>query len=384
MLPTLPTISPKLEELCLEITRRSAALGKGIPLLVTGAISEFMLPVMSYYTNAMEGNPSKLTDIENALNKKISNDAHKRNYQLEHVAHIETQKAVHKRLFAEPDLDVTSVAFLRWLHGEFYGRLPAEFHFAQMVNGDRAAFLPGELRRNGAVVGRHIAPENPEEIERCLRDFNRAYEPSSLKAIERLVALAASHHRLLWIHPFADGNGRVARLFTEAYAFRIDLNRDHLWTVTRAFARDRAEYDKNLDMADEGRNHDYDGRGPLSERGLAAFCEYFLASCLDQIAYMESVLELTDLRQRFERFLTIVTGEKKISKNAAHVLRTIITAGEVRRHDVPRLCDVKERRASQIISEIIASQMAASDTAYGPLRLHITTDMSAVLFPRLT
>jgi Fic family protein len=49
-----------------------------------------------------------------------------------------------------------------------------------------------------------------------LRCFQDAYSPKRLEEPKKLPAFAASHHRLLWIHPFRDGNGRVARLFTIA------------------------------------------------------------------------------------------------------------------------------------------------------------------------
>lgn len=47
--------------------------------------------------------------------------------------------------------------------------------------------------------------------------FGEAYTPERYHGAGKLVAMAAAHHRLMWIHPFLDGNGRVARLFTEAY-----------------------------------------------------------------------------------------------------------------------------------------------------------------------
>lgn len=39
--------------------------------------------------------------------------------------------------------------------------------------------------------------------------FEAAYQSDS--KLKKLVGVAASHHRLAWIHPFLDGNGRVAR-----------------------------------------------------------------------------------------------------------------------------------------------------------------------------
>ena len=47
--------------------------------------------------------------------------------------------------------------------------------------------------------------------------------------------------------------------------------------------------------ADAPRRNDYDGRGNLSSEGLADFCRFFLEVCLDQIGYMQEVLQLDTL-----------------------------------------------------------------------------------------
>ena len=50
------------------------------------------------------------------------------------------------------------------------------------------------------------------------------------------IAVAAAHHRLLWIHPFLDGNGRVARLLSHAMLLQA-LDTGGIWSVARGLAR---------------------------------------------------------------------------------------------------------------------------------------------------
>jgi len=52
----------------------------------------------------------------------------------------------------------------------------------------------------------------PELIPR----FCEEYHPNKYSGDHKLIAIAAAHHRFLWIHPFLDGNGRVIRLWTDA------------------------------------------------------------------------------------------------------------------------------------------------------------------------
>lgn len=127
--------------------------------------------------------------------------------------------------------------------------------------------------------------------------FEELLSPEKLSGHQRLLGMASSHHRFLWIHPFPEGNGRVARLFTTAYGFRIGVGDHLLWMVTRAFARNRSEYDAHLALADQPKRNDLDGRGPLSEENLFEWCKYFLECCEDQIGYMHRLLNLSRLQR---------------------------------------------------------------------------------------
>lgn len=379
----LSKTSPALEESATEVIASSAALGRGLHPLILDEIARFMEKINSYYTNAMEGNPSRLKDIEAALNKKLAKDPVARSYQLEHLAHIKVQEAMRERLRLEPGLLVCSGAFLRWLHERFYLNLPEAMRFAKTESGELVPVVPGELRDRGVSVGRHDAPATRAAIEGHLAAFEKFLSPEALSGTQKLLGMASSHHRLLWIHPFSDGNGRVARLFTSAYGSRIGVGEGALWSVTRAFARNRAAYDGHLAMADLPPRNSLDGRGPLSEEALAEFCAFFLRSCLEQIRYMDESLRLGELDRRYRRFVDGLLREKAISKSGVKVLSRLLTQGEVPRAEVPSLCGVKQRRASVVIKELLEAKAVRSETAYGALRLNITADMAATLFPGL-
>ena len=99
MFPLLPSkINNNLSELILKIKEEVRVLEGGVNPFVLESIERLMLPINSYYTNAMEGNPSKLSDIEKAVRNDFSTDKSKQNYQLEHIAHIEVQKLMMERL----------------------------------------------------------------------------------------------------------------------------------------------------------------------------------------------------------------------------------------------------------------------------------------------
>jgi fido (protein-threonine AMPylation protein) len=46
--------------------------------------------------------------------------------------------------------------------------------------------------------------------------FTELYNPTDYHGDEKLLVIASAHHRMAWLHPLRDGNGRVIRLFTGA------------------------------------------------------------------------------------------------------------------------------------------------------------------------
>src|SRR6202041_1954752 len=79
--------------------------------------------------------------------------------------------------------------------------------------GERIRVVPGELRDRDVKVGQHVAI-SPGAVPRFLASYENVF--SRLKKTDAILSSAAAHHRLLWIHPFVDGNGRVARLVSHA------------------------------------------------------------------------------------------------------------------------------------------------------------------------
>jgi Fic-DOC domain mobile mystery protein B len=78
----------------------------------------------------------------------------------------------------------------------------------------------GQHRRSGKNVGVD-AYRIPQELRQLVEDCrywvdHNTYEPDEIAAL--------FHHRLVWIHPYANGNGRHARLATDLLL--VSLSRD--------------------------------------------------------------------------------------------------------------------------------------------------------------
>ena len=87
-------------------------------------------------------------------------------------------------------------------------------------HGRNFTMEPGEWRTRSdqdVAVGRHIPPSSAR-VAAFLRHFETRYRFDQLGKAGRIMAIAAAHHRLNYVHPFPDGNGRVSRLVSQAMA----------------------------------------------------------------------------------------------------------------------------------------------------------------------
>ena len=231
-------------------------------------------------------------------------------------------------------------------------------------------------------MGRHLAPPAGALVTLLAR-FGEAYLPNQLEGVEGVLAAAASHHRLLWIHPFLDGNGRVARLFTHAYLARVKIDAHGLWTATRGFARARGDYVHALEDADEPRRGDLDGRGNLSDMGLSRFCSFFLETALDQIRFMRGLLDLDALQKRIVRYGEITAARGEGRAEAGILLRDVMLRGEITRGEAARISGLKQRSAQSLLAELLRRGLLTSESPKGPVRLGLPAGVAGYYFPRL-
>src|SRR3989339_1757373 len=89
--------------------------------------------------------------------------------------------------------------------------------------------------------------------------------------------------------------------------------------------------------ADDVRRNDYDGRGFLSDSGLAAFCRFFLKTALDQVRFMGSLLEVEALMERLARYIGLESSRSSLAPESVHVLQETCLRGEISRGDAMRV-----------------------------------------------
>ncbi len=350
------------------------SLSSSAPTETLSEIRSLVRSMNSYYSNKIEGQGTHPANIEKALHNDFSARPEVASLQRLALAHIEAEEELEQAV-SDGALPLSSAFAIR-AHTALYGRLSPD----DRKTPDGVETIPGALRTRDVKVGRHLAPSF-----QSLREFLSVFDEFYAKpwAPQRnLIATACAHHRLAWIHPFIDGNGRASRLQTHASL----MSHSHgIWSVNRGLARNKENYYQMLAAADAPRQGDLDGRGNLSEKGLLSWIDFFLDICLDQVNFMSGLLDLQGMKNRIEGFVSYhsATGNRKLRKEAILPLQHLFAVGSLSRGEFIQMTGLGERTARYLLSELIALGVVKSNSTHAPLRFGFPLESLSLLMPNL-
>ena len=374
----------RVADLAAELSAASAKLGRSLHARTAANLADVVRIMNTYYSNLIEGHNTRPRDIERALAGEFDRDEDRRNLQLEAAAHVRVQSEVDGVAVAGTLPEPASPEFIQWLHREFYRDAPASLLRVRGI-GREFTMAPGEWRsrpEHDVAVGRHQPPSSAR-VDDFMQYFAQRYRFEGIGRAGRIIAMAAAHHRLNYIHPFPDGNGRVSRLMSHAMAWQADVAAHGLWSISRGLARgleSRTEYKQMMDLADTPRQGDLDGRGNLSERALVDFVTWFLRVALDQVTFMSELFDLDNLANRLRTF---IAGHERLRPEAAALLEQTLVRGEIERGEASRITGLPVRTAQRLLNELVGEGLLASATPKGAVSLRFPTHTLAALFPRL-
>lgn len=372
--------SPRLAEgrdLAVDLALKAAAFRSSLPHGVRAALAQLVRAMNCYYSNLIEGHDTHPIDIERALQGNLSDDPVKRDLQLEARAHIAVQQWIDDGGLAGR---AHTRAGIEETHARFCAELPEDLLWVEMPgSSERVRIEPGRLRERDVKVGRHIAI-SPGAVPRFVDHFEWAY--GRLGRSDAIVAIAAAHHRFVWIHPFLDGNGRVARLMS--HAMMLDaLDTGGVWSVARGLGRTAERYKQHLAACDLPRRNDLDGRGALSEEELAGFTAYFLQICIDQVEFMQRLVEPDRLRARIHQWVGEEAALGNLPAKAANVLDAVLYRGELPRGELDAIVGTGDRQARRVAATLTDMGVLVSESSRAPLRIAFPAMLASRWMPGL-
>jgi Fic family protein len=161
-----------------------------------------------------------------------------------------------------------------------------------LVDGVRGSSrMAGEFRREDVAVGDlidgektvHHQPPPWTTVENYVEELLAWIQAAKTKNaagglddpwLHPAIIAGICHHRLVWIHPFLDGNGRSSRMFTTLILYQRGYDFKYLFNLSEYYNLSRDRYYDALRTAD--RTQDYTG-----------WLEYFMGGLANQMVRIE-------------------------------------------------------------------------------------------------
>jgi Fic family protein len=355
-----------------ELAEASARLESSLAKTTAQSLALLVTGMNCYYSNLIEGHHTRPLEIEQALK-----GSDKKNLKSLIQAHIKSDG------WTKTQSIKSMTPFLLEIHKRFCQHLPTEMLRLE----DGSTMVAGTFRTSEVVVGNHVAPaanKLPDFMDRFEKIYGRRLEKAhsgGIGMLEGILASIIAHHRLVWIHPFADGNGRVARILLDAMLRECGVNQGSLWSLSRGFAKTAQEYKTRLAEADQPRMGDLDGRGNLSEKGLISFCSYALQTAIDQAHFMGKMFALDHFKFRAQNFFGRVRFDLK--PESVHLYLHAYSNGAFERMEAGRITGLSERTARTLLNKLIEEGFLVSDTPRGKVRIGFPVHALGSLLPNL-
>lgn len=201
-----------------------------LPHAAVAKLKEQFAIEMTYNSNAIEGNKLTLKETFLVINEGLTIKGKPLKDHLEARDHHEALGYLYEHIEHDKKVSISEVTI-------------RNLHKLLVRETDSAA---GSYRSGNVMItgSRHSPPEAYElrrlmrELIDWIRDNKRRLHPIELAAI--------AHHKLVYIHPFFDGNGRVARLMMNLLLMREG------YPLVVILKNDRKKYYQMLEKADKG------------------------------------------------------------------------------------------------------------------------------------
>ncbi|MBI4174063.1 MAG: Fic family protein [Candidatus Aenigmarchaeota archaeon] len=182
---------------------------------------------LTYNSNAIEGNSLTLQETRLVLEHGITIRGKSLKDHFEAINHKEAILFVEDSLKEEID-----ESLIKKLNGLVLDKI---------YEDERGRYRTTNVRILGAIK----SPPQAEKVPRLMDNFIEyiTKNPDNMNTIEMA---AIMHYKFVEIHPFSDGNGRIARLLMNLFLMK------HGYPITIVLKNDRKKYYQTLKDADKG------------------------------------------------------------------------------------------------------------------------------------
>lgn len=171
-----------------------------------------------------------------------------------------------------------------------------------------------------AIKGSRFVPPEPIRVPDYMQELldfvNNPVDPQ-----DDLLVTALAHHRMAWIHPFDNGNGRLIRVFTYALLIKqgFQVKKGRILNPTAIFCMNRERYYQMLEEADSG-----------EQEKILGWCEYVLKGLKDEIEKIDRLLDREYLLKTILLpALSFALERQTITQREYEILKAVVSSEDM-------------------------------------------------------
>ena len=306
-----PKWDSSLASIIVELERlRVKRIGGPVPPYIFFQLKEIFHWLESLGSSRIEGNRTTLAEFVEKIIEKTSKDT--REEQIREIFNID--RAID---FIEKNIQ-EGTKISRSHISEIHKIIVDGLTVPPQGEGSR---YPGNLRPINVSIQKSnlVLPDMvkvPEYFDELLGFVNTVRDQK-----DDLLVTALAHHRMTWIHPFDNGNGRMVRMFTYAILIKqgFQVQTGRILNPTAIFCMNRDTYNEMLSKADTG-----------EPEQILAWCEYVLSGLRDEIKKIDHLL---DRKYTTEKVLIpaldFALDRKQITSREHDILQALVKAEEM-------------------------------------------------------
>lgn len=300
-----------------------------LPSDVLAQIEQKLRLEANYNSNAIEGNTLTYGETRSLILHGLTAHGKPMRDHLDIQGHDEAVKAIEAAIADDHELNEV---FIRNLHRillkepyEKEAETPDGQRVTRAISVGNYKTAPNNVRTS---TGETYYFTPPDQVKSAMGDLIDWYRTREREGENPIIIAATFHYRFVRIHPFDDGNGRMARLLMNMILIK------HGYTVSLIRHEDRDNYLNHLERADKSED-------------LTEFISYIANSCqyaLDlhlSIARGEAVENEDDIDKEivlFKRSFATTTGQIALARE--YIASTLLPFYEFCEHKIILLSDV--------------------------------------------
>lgn len=214
-------------------------------------------------------------------------------------------------------------------------------------------------RRGNKIVKVSYTGPEAKQVPQLVKGLTAWLDKANKENICPIIAAAFAHSEIAAIHPFADGNGRTARLLATLILYQRGYDFRKLFALEDFYNQDRPSYYKAIHL---GKNYQ-----ERLKNDLTNWLEYFIKGLACEMEGVgENIVPLSlDAKMRKK-----IGGPVYLDKNQIKIIDFMMTMGKVTSSDVVDILNVDKRTAQRYINEILKTKFIRKE-GKGPASFYV-------------